>query len=630
MKGLLLILTLLSTHLWAANIKKVVSDEDSSYVIYDQQNFISKVDHDNKNKISEIKFDFKIRDIADTEEKLYIAGEFEVLSYKKSNGKMDSLVDFKAISIENGGLGINQIFFSEGKLILTNLRKRQHSAEYYYVLDLNNNMKVVHKGPFGIDYRHNGKLSFNEKTKTFSSTDVGISPQDLQIYEMDENYKKKRALESPYHGDYFLGSRAFPVNYEKGYIITSSGNIFDANTLVYVKASPMGHVNKVIVNDSETYLFDGKNRIIKLNKKLDFKNEYLLNQEYNDVTMLESGDIVGLKMVADSLVVEDLKLVSNDSDKDSVNACESELNLNDLENKHLSVKTDKKNNLILFDKLNQCLFKWDRKKKRVVLSIQLDNGAHRIAFDKKKNIAYITYLDHSIRKIKLKSKISKIKEEVFVVNSNKVNNMEVVGKFLLVMDSSGAWNSHKTFSLRTGELISIKDWNHSSPALAWDAENRKVFYYSMWSPRDLDWERIDKKGKLHKGGESPYHASAGFYGFISLSPENTHIVLGTGHIFNSNTLKRVGILDTPSMFSAGQWLDSDEIVTVRSEENTNEFIVSSWGLDLKKQRETIVKGRFLSLRNDKKNKLVLSFYNDVKGKIEQKSISKKKRSHLIR
>ena len=72
---------------------------------------------------------------------------------------------------------------------------------------------------------------------------------------------------------------------------------------------------------------------------------------------------------------------------------------------------------------------------------------------------------------------------------------------------SGAWATHYVIN-NAGVITDSEEWNHQSADYAWDPVTSRVYYFSMWSPADLNYEVIDQAtGQITSAGETPYHGS---------------------------------------------------------------------------------------------------------------------------
>jgi hypothetical protein len=159
----------------------------------------------------------------------------------------------------------------------------------------------------------------------------------------------------------------------------------------------------------------------------------------------------------------------------------------------------------------------------------------------------ITYID-----------LSTDSRETFFADINQsVAGLSAVGNFLLAQDYSGSWATHYIFDI-DGNLTDTKDWNYSSPHWVWNESNSRVYYYSHHSPRDLHYEEIDQdSGLIISDGETPYHGDYSLNGVIRLTPSKDKVYLGSGNIFNANSLlweKSIGQVNDIAWLPSGQRL----------------------------------------------------------------------------
>jgi hypothetical protein len=135
-----------------------------------------------------------------------------------------------------------------------------------------------------------------------------------------------------------------------------------------------------------------------------------------------------------------------------------------------------------------------------------------------------------------------------------VNGLASVGNYLLAQDYSGAWATHYVIN-SAGAITDSEEWNHHSPDYAWDPNSSRVYWFSMWSPADLNYEVIDQAtGQITGEGESPYHGDFPIIAPIRVSTDGERILLGSGNLYARSDLTIAGPLG--KQIKDAHWTDS--------------------------------------------------------------------------
>lgn len=135
--------------------------------------------------------------------------------------------------------------------------------------------------------------------------------------------------------------------------------------------------------------------------------------------------------------------------------------------------------------------------------------------------------------------------------------MTVTGSFLYTIDDSGAWESHATFNLQTGERVFSDDWRNASYGAYYAPGLNRVFTFrDGTSPNDIYYEEVDQStGALSTDVESPYHGDYALGHPIRVSPDETTVYVASGVAFKTTDLtykNSIGIGYTDLAFGAGR------------------------------------------------------------------------------
>ncbi|HEY6559130.1 MAG TPA: hypothetical protein VI072_17725 [Polyangiaceae bacterium] len=172
------------------------------------------------------------------------------------------------------------------------------------------------------------------------------------------------------------------------------------------------------------------------------------------------------------------------------------------------------------------------------------------------NRLYVGYDDGSLSSIPAGGG----KEEELAVLPYAVQGLAAAGQFLLAADESGAWLSHFTFNA-SGRVITWAEWNYLFNAHAWSPANSRLYFFRDETvPNDLHYEVVDQvSGRITSKGETPYHGEYEMGAPIRVSRDGRYVLIGTGHIYNGNTLVHERTLAVPPVDAT--WLADNTLVT---------------------------------------------------------------------
>jgi hypothetical protein len=164
----------------------------------------------------------------------------------------------------------------------------------------------------------------------------------------------------------------------------------------------------------------------------------------------------------------------------------------------------------------------------------------RMAFSAAHNRLYLGYENGAIRYLDVGAAAPL--ETPFANVSAAVGGLASVGNFVLAQDSAGAWETHYIIN-QAGVITDQEEWNHYSPEYAWDPVTSRVYFFSMWSPADINYEVIDQAtGEITGEGEAPYHGDYSIQAPIRVSPDGQRILLGSGDVYAQSGLTWSGSL----------------------------------------------------------------------------------------
>lgn len=149
--------------------------------------------------------------------------------------------------------------------------------------------------------------------------------------------------------------------------------------------------------------------------------------------------------------------------------------------------------------------------------------------------------------------------------------LSTAGPIVFAVDGSGAWATHYTF-LPNGTQVEARDWNEISSEYVYnEALGRMFFFRDNTFPNDLHWESINTTtGVITSVGDSPYHGDFDIRPPIRPSVDGSHVLLGSGDLYDGNTLEVVSSLPTEPLDAA--WMADGTLITIRDGGNSNTLI----------------------------------------------------------
>ena len=211
------------------------------------------------------------------------------------------------------------------------------------------------------------------------------------------------------------------------------------------------------------------------------------------------------------------------------------------------------NILYLLSKAHDSLFRWDIDTQSWLSTIALRGAPDYITYSEINHAVYTVYNNGSIYEINLQG--SPLVEVAFANLATSPRGLIAAGEFLIGADNSGAWESHTSFAV-DGSKIDYDDWNRPFKQAAWSEVTRRIYHFrDGTSPNDLHYEEINQDGSFGAQGETPYHSSVGITYPIRVKPDGTIVLLGSGRIYDANSLALLNTL--PNTINDATWLNGE-------------------------------------------------------------------------
>lgn len=143
----------------------------------------------------------------------------------------------------------------------------------------------------------------------------------------------------------------------------------------------------------------------------------------------------------------------------------------------------------------------------------------------------------------------------FAATPESASSLLVAGGLLFAIDGSGAWDSHSIFSRSTGARLGTADWRSGGRSLVFAPKLETIFFLdTSFSPADI--RKVSLTGGV-LGGEvdSPSHGSYDFSGRLTLFPDESGVLVGSGIVFDTRDLSyraAVGLSFADAAFHDGR------------------------------------------------------------------------------
>ncbi len=366
--------------------------------------------------------------------------------------------------------------------------------------------------------------------KIFGRT-VGSSPADILEILLNDDGTLGNEGDSPYHGDYPRASETFIFPTESR-VADDSGIIYFSNNLTYGGSLagafddleffgdlPIVLRDGYLIAYSNTFLESGRHQPNFQPLKIYVKDDQIFS-------FYESGtDISTEKISIDLLTPEE---PGQPVDPNGLSYSPDEILIS------------KDEDVLLLNRGLLSIFRWSVPNRAYTDTLPLLENPNYMAYSRNTDDVYLSYPAGKITRIPL-SLPSGPNEIPFANSPQTPCGLSTAGSYLFVCDPTGAWVSHITYS-PTGTLISQVEWNYTSDEYVWNDTNRKMYFIKGGSPRDLLWEEIDTDGTIGTKMDSPYHSSEGMDFPVRVAPDGSVAILGSGRIYDANSLSQVDSL----------------------------------------------------------------------------------------
>lgn len=164
-----------------------------------------------------------------------------------------------------------------------------------------------------------------------------------------------------------------------------------------------------------------------------------------------------------------------------------------------------------------------------------DQGYYKIYYHKRHERVYLAYRSGVIRYFETSNPFEL---HDFVTLDAKPESMADAGEYLMVVAGSGYDLRHFSIAANGDVWDSIQE-RRLSDHYAWNSLNNRLYQIDRTtSPRDLEYEEISQQtGSFVSEKESPHHGDYTTVGPIFVVNDSTEILLGSGDIYDADSLK---------------------------------------------------------------------------------------------
>lgn len=475
------------------------------------------------------------------EDGIYLAFEKTLKRYDLNGGN--------EVHIRNTPFDIDAIL-SDGDYIIV---VYQQSYDRYFSTILKSDNSIVDDADVG-RYTSQG-FSIDPVNRVIFSRSTGVSPSDILKVTYDSSGVFANQVDSPHHGDYPSGTQTF-VFPDGQRVVDSSGTIYSGGTLDYL-ASFAGDVDDIqfyggtvpivlrgntLVAYSSANLETGRKTISQTAETIALDGDAIL------AFYVDSGKPQGVGII--NVRLSDLNPENPGDPVDPVGA------LYTPDKAMLGADGV----LYLFSRKFQSIFRWDVATRQYLETIPLAVLPSDVTYSAAHEKIYTAIETGEIRVVD--PAVSPVTEVPFYNLPDKPLSIDYAGDFIFAVDPSGAWESHYVIS-KTGELLDSEEWRDYSREFEWCETTRKLYYFrDGTSPNDILQISIDENGIMSDDVDSPYHGGVGTMTPIRAKPDGSVVMLGSGEIFDGETLEREAY-NLPQSIVDGEWMSDDALATVR-------------------------------------------------------------------
>lgn len=377
----------------------------------------------------------------------------------------------------------------------------------------------------------------------------GVSPADILQVVLNADGTLGALTDSPYHGDYPSGTKAF-VFPDESRVTDTSGIVYNAGNLTY-SGSFGGAVDALAFYGDLPIILRGTTLIAYTSNLLE-TGRYTMASTANTLALGGETIYVFRPAGARGVTAEAIPLSNLGSMQPG-----APIDARGLTYTPEQVFLSPNGIIYLLSRANRSIFRWSLTERGYLPAIPLREAPDYMAYAAPTNRLYLSYPGGLITQIRIDEGLA---EKPLVNAPATPCGLGAAEQYLFVCSPTGAWGTHIIYSPE-GALIASKDWNYVSLGYTWSSTNRRMYFLrDAFSPNDLHAEAIGADGSIGTMSETPYHDSTGITHPVRVSPDGSVVILGSGRVFNAIALTNAAQLS--NTISDAAW--GSNLFTIRA------------------------------------------------------------------
>lgn len=463
-------------------------------------------------------------------------------------------------------------------------------------------------------------ISLSQDNSQIFTTSLGISPADIYTIPLSSAGILGTSAESPYHGDYQIGSN--PVSFPtKKRVVDSSGNVYNSSDLIHI--GNVGGAYKDIGFWEGVPIVLRDNALYSYSPGLQQTGVYNLPQGLTAEKIRIYGDnIFVFGQNNGNLTANKYKVALTSPATTSANIIPT-----DLVYTPDTLALDKnQDTLYILSKANFAIFRWSISKAAYLTSIPIDNAPINIAYSADHQRIYLNYGDGTISYIDVSG--TDTTEHPFINEHSYPYTVTATGPFIAIKDTSGLAGSFKVFT-KDGIKTDTREWISYTSEAEWDDIYKRIYYIS--TNFDFNWLQLDTNtGKLgeiqsYLRTTSTYLDLYGWVGPIRVSQNGKIIAFASGRVLERNSLKELADIEASGSLKDMAWLQGN-LFTIKGVDSNTYTQLERWQANFTRDTSASYEAQgapigLVPLTNA--GKLVLIYRRDGKPTFEIRSYAAK-------
>lgn len=390
---------------------------------------------------------------------------------------------------------------------------------------------------------------------------MSISPANLKIFSRTTLESPGSMMQVMLAPDGTLGTQAIDPNFslypdaiwtyvfpDQTKVGDDSGTVYSTSDLTYV--GNLGGQFDAIAFSGDELIVLRQNTVFRYTKDLEYAGELTAQHDIRSI-FVSGGDIVGFyddglgNLAAEIIAIQDIVPPDPGNPVDPAG----------LPYIPDAAVTASDGTILLLSKANKSIFRWSPEQHSYTQSIPLAHTPDYFAYSTISNRVFLGYSNDRITQVDLATGT----ESNFANVRTQLIGLAMVDPFVFAVDPLGWIGTQFVFD-DTGRLVSEATMNMRSDDYVWSKVNGKL--YAIWTniPKDIIWEDIDANGVLGAHMDSPYDSSDGMEQPIRVALDGSLVLLGSGRIFDAQTLEWVSSIAT--LVKDAQWRADGSIAAV--------------------------------------------------------------------